>query len=234
MISQAELEASLATLANGQDVNVGFGDVDHRGWFRGKVISHDSANGHLVLTCFMDGLNDRPLEPGERVIIAANRMDDAQAAPMTVEHCSTGAEPTVELRMAGVWQHEDDRRNRVRVRLSIPVTRARQWTGGAWHDLGATVSDLSSRGVGLSLDHEVRVGDRLSIAAPLGSGGADLRATIEVRYVHRHPHPEAENGVPVQAFHAGGPFRNMSALDHERVIRFLFAELRALRANTRT
>jgi PilZ domain len=230
MISQAELEASLETLAHGQDVNVGVGDVDHRGWFRAKVISHDAAAGRLIVTCFMDRPSDRPLEPGERVIVAATRMDDPQAAPMDVEHCSSGPEPTVELRMVGGWKHEDERRHRVRVRLEIRATRARRWVGGAWRDLEATLSDLSSRGVGLSLDQEVHVGDRLSIAAPLGDGSTDLRTTIEVRYVHLHPQPEAaEGGAVSPSWHAGGPFRNMSPVDHERVIRLLFAELRALR-----
>src|ERR1700694_1198741 len=227
VITQAELEASLETLARGQDINVGVGDVDHRGWFRAKVISHDAATGSLVVTCFMDRPSDRPLEPGERVIVAATRMDNPQAAPMDVEHCSSGPEPTVELRMAGSWKHEDERRHRVRVLLEIRATRARRWVGGAWRDLEATLSDLSSRGVGLSLDHEVNVGDRLSIAAPLGDGSPDLRTTIEVRYVHLHPQSEAgAGGAVAPSWHAGGPFRNMSPVDHERVIRFLFAELR--------
>jgi len=177
----------------------------------------------------MDRPSDRPLEPGERVIVAATRMDDSQAAPMAVELCSSGPEPTVELRTTGAWQHEDDRRNRVRVRLKIRATRARQWVGGAWRDLEATLSDLSSRGVGLSLDHEVRVGDRLSITAPLGDDAVDLRATIEVRYVHLHPQVPSNGDVLAPSWHAGGPFRNMSPADHERVVRFLFAELRALR-----
>jgi PilZ domain len=228
MITQAELEASLEALAGGQTVNIGIGDADHRGWFRATVVAHDAAVGRLTVTCFMDRPSDRPLEPGERVVVAATRMDDAQAAPMVVELCSSGPEPTVELRMTGAWEHEDDRRNRVRVRLKIRATRARHWVGGAWHDLEATLSDLSSRGVGLSLDHEVRVGDRLSIAARLGDDGVDLRTTIEVRYVHMHPQVPANGEVAEQSWHAGGPFRNMSPADHERVVRFLFAELRAL------
>jgi hypothetical protein len=228
-ITQAELEASLETLARGQDVNIGVDDQNYRGWFRGKVISHDVRAGRLVVTCFMDRLSDEPLEPGQRVIVAATRMDDPQAAPMDVEYCSSGPEPTVELRIAGAWQHEDERRNRVRVRLDIPATRARHWVEGAWRDLDATLSDLSSRGVGLNLAHEVRVGDRLSIAAPLGDGSVDLRATIEVRYVHLHPEVASDAGMVPPYWHAGGPFRNLSAPDHERVIRFLFAELRAMK-----
>ena len=122
---------------------------------RHRPLSRRTLQADLVLTCFMDGLNDRPLEPGERVIVSATRMEDQQAAEMDVEHCSS-IQPTVELRMAGVWQHEDERRNRVRVRLDIRATRARHWVGGAWRDLEATLSDLSSRGVGLNLIHEVK------------------------------------------------------------------------------
>jgi hypothetical protein len=225
MITQAELEASLETLANGQDVNVGIGGIDHRGWFRAKVISHDSAAGRLVVTCFMDRPSDRPLEPGERVIVAATRLGDQLAAPMDVEYCTSGPEATIELRMAGTWQPEAERRSRGRVPLAIHASRARRWVGGAWRDLEATLSDLSLRGVGLNLDHEVHVGDRLSIVAPLGDGNADLRATIEIRYAHA----EADDGVRPPSWHAGGPFRNMSPDDHEMVIRFLFAELRAAR-----
>src|SRR6202140_44034 len=125
MITQAELEASLESLARGQDVNVGVGDANHPGWFRAKVISHDAQAGRLVVTCFMDRLTDRPLEPGERGIVAATRMEEPTAAPMDVEYCSSGPEPTIELRMAGVWQHEDERRNRVRVRLGVHAPRAR-------------------------------------------------------------------------------------------------------------
>jgi PilZ domain len=228
MITQAELEASLEALARGQDVNVGVGDAENRGWFRGEVISHDARAGRLVITCFMDRLGDTPLEPGERVIVAATRMDNPQAAPMSVEYCTSGPEPTVELRMAGVWQHEDERRNRVRIRLSIRATRARQWLGGAWRDLDATLTDISSRGVGLSLAREVHIDDRLSIAAPLGDGTVDLRATIEVRYAHLHTEVDPHSGLSREYWHTGGPFRNMSPPDHERVIRFLFAELRSL------
>ena len=55
------------------------------------------------------------------------------------------------------------------------------------------------------------------------------RATIEVRYVHVHPEVAGDTGKVPTYWHAGGPFRNMSPIDHERVVRFLFAELRAVK-----
>jgi hypothetical protein len=221
MISQNELEELLKTLARDQRVNLGVGAADKRGWFRAQVVSHDAAAGRLLLTYYMDRPSDRPLEPGERVIVSAMRMDDkAQSAPMNVEHSSGGLQPTVQLRMAGVWQSEDDRRHQARVPLQIPATRARRWVGGAWRDLEATVVDLSSRGVGLNLTQQAQVGDRLSLAVPLDDGSPDLRVTLEVRHVR--PHARAEG-----TWRAGGLFRNLALIDHERVIRFIFAELRS-------
>jgi c-di-GMP-binding flagellar brake protein YcgR len=221
MISNKELAALLETLARDTRVTVGFGDSNRRGWFRAQVVSHDAAAGHLVLTCFMDRTSDRVLEEGQRVVVAAMRHDDElQSAPMQVEHSSAGPEATVHLRMAGVWQPEDERRNQVRVPLNLRATRARRWAAGAWRDLDATLVDLSSRGVGVSLDQEVQLGDRLSLSLPLGDGQPDLRVTFEVRHVRPH-------SKPGQAWRAGGLFRTLTPADHERVIRFIFAELRS-------
>ncbi len=221
MISQTEIENLLKTLCGGQLVNLGVGDGVNRGWFRAKVVAHEAAAGHLVLTYDMDRPTDRALEAGERVIVSAMRMDDeGQSAPMSVEHSTGGRHPTIELRMAGRWQPEDDRRNQARVALQIRTNRARRWVGGAWHDLEATVVDLSSRGVGLSLNQEAHVGDRLSLTIPLDEGSPDLRVTLEVRHVR--PDPRSES-----TWRAGGLFRNLLPADHERVIRFIFAELRS-------
>jgi PilZ domain-containing protein len=230
MITQAELEALMETLARDQRVNLGVGEAHRRGWFRAQVVSHDANSGRLRLTCFMDRPTDRPLEPGERVIVAATRMDDElHSAPMDVEHCSSGPESQVQLRMAGAWQPEDERRHQVRVPLSIPAARARRWIGGAWRDIQATLVDLSSRGVGLSLDQEVQVGDRLSLVVPLCDGNSPLRVTVEVRHVRPDGRLQPMDGRVPQPWRAGGLFRNLSPIDHERVIRFIFAELRSRR-----
>jgi hypothetical protein len=220
MISQSEIEDLLKTLARDELVNLGVGAADRRGWFRAQVVSHDVATGRLVLTYVMDRPTDRPLEPGERVIVSAIRQhDESQSAPMNVEHSSGGFQPTIHLRMAGAWQPEDDRRHQARVPVQIRATRARRWVGGAWHDLEATVVDLSSRGVGLSLDREAHVGDRLSLAFPLDPGAPDLRVTFEIRHVRADTRAES-------TWRAGGLFRSLLPADHERVIRFIFAELR--------
>jgi len=221
MISEMELQALLDTLARDQRVTIGFGAANRRGWFRAQVVSHDAAAGQLVLTCFMDRETDRALAEGERVTVAAVRnSDELQSAPMDVEHSSAGPEATVRLRIAGAWQPEDERRNQVRVPLQLRATRARRWTAGAWHDLDATLVDLSSRGVGVNLDQEVHLGDRLSLAVPLGDGQPDLRVTFEVRHVR-------PTNKPGQAWRAGGLFRTSTPADHERVIRFIYAELRS-------
>jgi hypothetical protein len=225
MISQTELESVLQNLPRDHRVNLGVGDPKRRGWFRAQVVSHDAASGRLVLKCFMDRPTDRPFEPGQQVVVAALRMDDElQSAPMDVEECSDGPESLVSLHMAGSWEREDERRHQVRVPARIRSNRSRRWVGGAWRDLEATVVDISSRGVGLSLDQEVRLGDRVSLSVPLADGQPDLRLTVEVRHVRR----EAGSAEPASSlWRAGGLFRNLAPLDHERVIRFIFAELRS-------
>lgn len=220
MISQSELEALLDQLAQGDTVNLGIGDPPGRGWFRARVVSHDGSTGRLVLTCFMDRPTDRPLEPGERVVVAARRNDEGeQSAPMDVEYCGAGSQPEVCLRMAGAWQQADERRQQVRVPLDLETTRARRWATGAWRDLGATVVDLSSRGVGLRVDQPLQLGERLSLLIPLNDGCPDLRVTIEVRHVRRDQR--------TAQWYAGGLFRTLAPGDHERVIRFVFGEVRA-------
>ena len=85
MISQTEIETLLKSLCRDQLVNLGVGSGVNRGWFRARVISHEAAAGRLVLTYVMDRPTDRTLEPGERVVVSAMRMDDeAQSAPMSV------------------------------------------------------------------------------------------------------------------------------------------------------
>jgi hypothetical protein len=223
VITQTELEALLEGLARHQKITIGVGDATRPDWFRAEVVSHDAGAGLLVVTCFMDRATDRPLEPGERVLVSATRKsDELHCAPMDVEHSTGGPVATVSLRIAGVWQPEDERRHQVRVPAHIRPRVARRWTLGAWREVEARVDDMSSRGVGLHVREEVRIGDRMSLVVPLEDGQPDLRLTVEVRHVHHHP----GSALP---WRAGGLFRTLSPGDHERIVRFVFAELRSRR-----
>ena len=219
-IAAAELEVLFDTLAQNRQVNLGVGDPRHPGWFRARVVAHHPAEGRLVLTYLMDRPGDRPLQPGERVVVAASRGgDQLHLAPLDVEASTTGAEARVALRFAGAWQPEDERRHQVRVATRIRPRRARRWSTGAWHDLDVTVVDLSPRGVGVALEEAVQVGQRLTLVIPLNDGAADLRVNVEIKHVRRDS--------TMTAWRAGGQFRGLAPADHERVIRFIFAELRA-------
>ncbi len=110
--------------------------------------------------------------------------------------------------------HEDDRRHQERVPLQLRPNRARRWVTGAWRDVDATVVDISSRGLGLSLNAEVRLGDRVSLNIPLDDR-SDLKVTVEIRHVR----PEADAGQ----WRAGGLFRTLPPADHDRVMRFIRA-----------
>ena len=108
---------------------------------------------------------------------------------------------------------ELDRRLQERVPLHMSAKRARRWVGGAWHDLDALLVDMSSRGVGLVLSDEVKLGDRLSLIIPMDDGTPDLRVTVEIRHVRAIGHPGT--------YRAGGLFRSMPPADHARVLRFI-------------
>ena len=96
-----------------------------------------------------------------------------------------------------------------------------RWTLAAAAAWGRRVS---SRGVGLKLDREVGLGDRVSLLLPLADGKPELRTTVEIRHV-RVDSKGAE-------WRAGGLFRNLPSADHERVIRCIFAELRSRRTQS--
>jgi c-di-GMP-binding flagellar brake protein YcgR len=111
----------------------------------------------------------------------------------------------------------DERRRQGRLTLHLPAKRARRWTAGAWHDLEATVVDLSSRGVGLRVNQKVRIGDRLSLNVELADGGPDLRLTVEVRHARADSRSEE--------WHVGGLFKAIAPEDHQRVVRYIFDQL---------
>jgi hypothetical protein len=108
---------------------------------------------------------------------------------------------------------DKERAYQERVQLQMRANRARRWIEGAWRDLEGMIVDMSARGVGLSLNNEVRLGDRVSLTLPIQDDGGDLRVTVEIRHVR----PRASSGH----WRAGGLFRNLPPDDHERILRFI-------------
>lgn len=110
---------------------------------------------------------------------------------------------------------ELDRRDQDRTLLHVNARRARRWVGGAWRDLDAVLVDISSRGIGVVLSDEVRLGDRLSLTIPMDDLDGDLRVTVEIRHVRSVGQPGT--------WRAGGLFRNLAPADHACVLRFIRA-----------
>ena len=77
------------------------------------------------------------------------------------------------------------------------------------------------------LAQEVHVGERISLSLPLHDGGPDLRLMLEVRHVRPGRSADDAPGPESARWRAGGQFRNLQTPEHERVIRFIFAELRS-------
>jgi hypothetical protein len=116
-------------------------------------------------------------------------------------------------------RHEEDRRGQARVAVRLRPNRARRWSGGAWHEIGAEIVDLSSRGLGLRVDVPLRLGDRVSLSIPLDDGEPELRVTVEVRHIRADANADA--------WRAGGLFKALAAAEHERVVGFVMRELHA-------
>jgi hypothetical protein len=114
-------------------------------------------------------------------------------------------------------RHEEDRRGQARVAVRLRPSRARRWSGGAWHEIGAEIVDLSSRGLGLRVDAPLRLGDRVSLTLSLGHGEPDLRVTVEVRHIR----------ADADVWRAGGLFKALPPAEHERVVGFVMRELHA-------
>ena len=85
-----------------------------------------------------------------------------------------------------------------------------QTKSGRGYRLLATVIPIDTRGTS-------------TYFTPLDDSQADLRLTVEVRHVHHQP----GSALP---WRGGGLFRIMSPGDHERIVRFVFAELRSRHA----
>lgn len=90
---------------------------------------------------------------------------------------------------------------------------------GGWLDLRADVCDLSANGLGLSLDREVALDERVSLSLELPDGQGLLRARLVIRH--------AAQAQQDRRWQAGGEFQAIAADDQERLIRFVFARLRA-------
>jgi c-di-GMP-binding flagellar brake protein YcgR len=156
-----------------------------------------------------------------QMLVCTQRHDGQfYAAPMRVIEAGAGDEPAIALRQVGPWGRDVERRHEVRVRVSLPVAEARVRGDGGWLDVDARVRDLSASGLGLSLDRPVAPGDRVTVALDLPDGkGVRVRARLVVRHATQ---------VPLHGrWLAGGDFQTIAAEDQERLLRFVFACLRA-------
>jgi PilZ domain len=223
LLSDTELERALDTLPKGHRVSLALGGRS-TGWYRGEVRQHDPEQGRLVLTCFLDG---GAVRAGAETLVCTQRFDgDFYAARMRVIAAGVGDEPAIALRQLSPWSWDLERRHDARVLVWLPAAQARYRRGAHWENLGAIVRDLSTSGLGLSLDRELELGTRISVALELPDGQGILRTRLEVRHAMQTP--------LAGRWLAGGEFHGLSPDHQERIIRYVFARQRVRQAATNT
>lgn len=210
----------------GEVVNLGVPDDGDMRWFRSRLEDCGDANEWLRL--HQPQVSDAApldLRPGSQVVVQIPQSYGAlYSARLVIDHLdeATGeGAATFTARPVGSW-NRIQRRQAVRVPVVIRPSRAERITPQGWKPLGALIANLSAGGALLRCSELVEYGDTLELAFPLGDGGAEIvtRATV-VRVQH------VKVGKK-QHWDAGCAFEGLRLSDSDRIVRFVFAEQRAL------
>jgi c-di-GMP-binding flagellar brake protein YcgR len=205
--------ASEVTLAIGQRLEIGV--RDH--WWPTRLEDR-TADDQVTVAWPLSSLR-RPLylEVGEAVELGTVVHDDgAYAATGQVVALEKGNVPLVTVRLVGEWQRSQ-RRNAVRVPVAIrPRIAEVVYSDMARRTVRLGVTDISATGVHLRSKDEIHAGDLLHLAFELDQ--------VEVNVQARVRRVECNERV----WDAGCSFEGISESEAQRIVRFIFAQQRAL------
>jgi c-di-GMP-binding flagellar brake protein YcgR len=200
-------------LVIGARLEVGIGD-DHLEWLPSRV--EDSlADGRLVLAWPTDR-DRRParFEPGQSIeLMTVAREDALYAATASVVELTPGEVPLVTLAVSGAWQRRQ-RRNAVRASIAVRPRVADVLYGPARKSVRLGVTNVSSSGVQVRSQDELRRGELLELAFEL-DGEIEVRARVtRVQRLER-------------VWDAGCEFESLPERLADRIVQFIFARQRA-------
>jgi c-di-GMP-binding flagellar brake protein YcgR len=156
------------------------------------------------------------LELGQTVELAVVVPGDGiYVADCQIDELVHGAVPMVKLRVQGEWQRSQ-RRNAVRVRVAVRPRVADVIYGEkARRPVRLGVVDVSATGVHVRSQDELRAGDLLDLAFDLDG---EVHVKARVRRIERNE----------RVWDAGCAFEDVSEAETQRIVRFIFAQQRAV------
>jgi c-di-GMP-binding flagellar brake protein YcgR len=167
-----------------------------------------------------------PIEPGHNVQLAASA-DARYSATCTVVGVQEAPVPLVTIQLDGEWQRAQ-RRNDVRARVAIKPSLIDRIAGDHRTPLRAGVTDLSAGGLRLRSQDELRPGDTVELAFGLMGATGELLLTARVERVER-----ADRG-PLAVWEAGCAFVEQTPRVTDQIVKFIFAQQRALASARRS
>ncbi len=213
------------TFAIGQRLEIGYGEDVVR-WLASRLEDHDGGD-RLTIAWPTDAERRRmPVKAGSMIELAASTPQDAlySAAVMVVETVREPV-PLLTVRLIGAWRRIQ-RRDAVRASVAIRPRIACRVDGEVLKPLRLGITDVSSAGLQVRAQEELKVGDVLQLAFELMGVDEEVDVQARVRRVRRQ-----ELGTQA-VWDAGCEFEGMSDRIGQRIVQFIFAQQRAL-ARTR-
>jgi c-di-GMP-binding flagellar brake protein YcgR len=163
------------------------------------------------------------VEPGSQIgVLRVVRGEAVYALTGTVQECRTGGLPLLRVSADGPWQRSQ-RRSAFRGSVAIRPRSAAVVFGSARIPLRLGITNVSATGVQVRSQDELRRGNLLELAFPIGEDEVEVQARV-MRVVKLE-----------RVWDAGCVFEGISERTSEQIVQFIFAQQRiALRARRET
>jgi c-di-GMP-binding flagellar brake protein YcgR len=162
---------------------------------------------------------------GETMQLAASLPGDAlYSTRVKIAAARQANVPLLDLEVEGEWKRLQ-RREAVRVNVSVRPRVADKATGATRKALRAAITNISATGIKVQARDELRVGDRIALTFRLTEGGPELALEADVRRIEI-----LDEG---RIWQAACHFVDIQPAQSEQIVQFIFAQQRALARSRR-
>jgi c-di-GMP-binding flagellar brake protein YcgR len=208
-------------LTFGKRVEVGINQPGHdTHWLASRIEDEDGSGARLSIAWPTDRGKLVYVRLGETIQLAASLPDDAlYSTRVKIAAARQVNIPLLDLEIQGDWKRLQ-RREAVRVSVSIGPRVSEKVTPVTRKPLRATISNISATGIQVQTRHQLCVGDRVALVFQLNEGGRELSLEADVRRIET-----LDQGRVLQA---GCQFVDVHPGQAEQIVQFIFARQRAL------